>query len=180
MLRTSQTYPSLPDPILLLLREPSVLKELNLKSEQRRKITQLNHSQDGMLLTIRNKPLEQQSEQYARQISQTRQLINETLSADQRYRIQQIQIRIRGYRSLLEPSIAERLTLTDDQQHSLQGLFTTLDDEFEQLRQNASDPKNAPRDSNECRHCSRTHSARRRDSLPNTTAAIRGLGRKTL
>ncbi len=58
-------YASMPDPYLLLLREPAVLDELRLTREQRQAIDELNAALDGPLLASRNQPPEKQGEQVA-------------------------------------------------------------------------------------------------------------------
>ncbi len=129
-------YPAIPDPLLLLLREPAVLDELQLDAAQRQAILQANAALDGPLLSSRNKP-SQQSEQVPQWLAETRQQLKSTLTARQLQRLDQIRIRIRGYRALLDAQVAQQVGLNDRQQQKIEQLFEALGKDLEQLQQRA-------------------------------------------
>ena len=53
-------YGSMPEPYLLLLREPAVLDDLQLNARQRQELEDVNQALDGPLLASRNTPPEKQ------------------------------------------------------------------------------------------------------------------------
>ena len=131
-------YASIPDPILLLLREPAVLNDLQLDAKQRSAIEQANESLDGPLFASRNTPREQQGKQVTQWIGETRRRLKSLLTTRQNDRIEQIRIRIRGYQALLDEPVAERLQLTEKQQKGVKDVFETLDKDVKKLQDRAA------------------------------------------
>ncbi len=131
-------YPSVADPLLLLLREPAVLDDLQLDAQQRITLEQANEALDGPLLSSRNKPLPSQSEQLEQWLAETRRYLPSILTPRQVERIEQIRIRIRGYRALLDQSVAEHLQLTNLQRERVKGIFETLHQELTGLQERAA------------------------------------------
>ncbi len=127
-------YASIPNPYLLLLREPAVHDDLRLRGQQSRDLRAFNEELDGPLLMMRNRPLAEQSETSARLIAQTVDRMADLLDADQRRRIKQIRLRVRGIRSLFRPDIAERLKLSEKQTARLEEIAMETQAEIAELQ----------------------------------------------
>ena len=68
-------YAMIPEPFLFLLREPAVHDDLELTRDQRTRLTEVNHSFDGILLATRNMPPERGQEKVARVMSESREQV---------------------------------------------------------------------------------------------------------
>jgi hypothetical protein len=109
------SYQSIPNPLLLLLREPAVHDDLRLNEEQRRALRAVNDELAAPFLAARNLPPEQHSERIARLIAETQQRTAEFLSRDQQQRLSQIMLRVHGIHSILDASVVRRLELSPAQ-----------------------------------------------------------------
>ncbi len=138
-------YQAMPDPTLLLLREPAVLDELKLSREQRTALDAFNVRLDGPLLASRNRPLEEQSQQTERWIGETREQLRSVLSGEQLERFDQLTIRVRGLRSLLSPAVAQQIQLTSSQTQQIEAAFDDLQQRVAALQKRAAE--GAPADS---------------------------------
>jgi peroxiredoxin len=126
-------YDSIPNPYLLLLREPAVHDDLSLSPEQREHLQQLNDKLDGPLLALRNLAGEKAEPKLAELIRQTRSGVDEVLTRSQRERLGQIMLRVRGIRVVLTPQVAERLRLSDRQRESIEEALAKTGEEIEAL-----------------------------------------------
>ncbi len=64
--------------------------------------------------------------------------IGNILDVQQIERIEQIKIRVRGVRSLLNPPVAQRIQMTDAQANRIKTTFETLDEQFKKLQDRAA------------------------------------------
>jgi hypothetical protein len=124
--------------LLLLLREPAVWEDLKLTSDQHASLVQMNEAIDGPLLASRNQPAQEQQEQVTRWLAETRRQLTSILDASQVRRLEQIRIRIRGYRSLLDDRVATQLALSNPQKGQVQQAFEDLQRDISQLQERAA------------------------------------------
>jgi hypothetical protein len=121
------------------LREPAVLDDLRLSDAQRMSILQANEALDGPLLSLRNKPPQEQQEQLSTWLAETRDALRSTLDSRQLQRLEQIRLRIRGYRSLLDTPVADRLGLSATQHEELQQVLNRLAQDLSELQERLHD-----------------------------------------
>jgi hypothetical protein len=137
-------YDTIANPYLLLLREPAVLDDLELSLEQRRQLRQLNDEIDGPMLALRNQPKAKAKDKWSELFQRTQKAAGEILSADQRQRLDQIMLRVRGVKLVLTPKVAGRLKLSDEQKSKIQQAVDAAAKELADLRQqfqNAGDQR---------------------------------------
>lgn len=125
------------EPYLILLRDPTVHKELDLTPEQERAVQTLNEAQDGPLLATRNQSAEQGLKTAQDLISRSREQIKTILDSDQQKRLNEIELWVQGLRSLLRKDVIEKLGLTDQQQKQIQDAISNYQKEFQSLREKA-------------------------------------------
>lgn len=118
-------YAMIPEPLLFLLREPAVQKDLQLSESQLRQLNELNHSLDGQLLASRNRPPQEAQKMSNDALQKTRDALKTVLSDSQRQRLQQIQYRLRGISFVLIPEAAAALELTEAQRSEFQEFVKT-------------------------------------------------------
>lgn len=131
-------YESIPNPYLLLLREPAVIEQLALSASQRAKLQQLNDQIDEPLLQLRNQNTPAAAKQLAELNRKTQEQLATLLDDQQQARFAQIRLRVTGIRSILQPSVAEHLKLTDTQQTNIAQHLQATQDELTSLREQAS------------------------------------------
>ena len=113
-------YGGMTEPLLFLLREPAVVKDLALTATQRAKLTELNDAYDGMLLASRNmKPQEGQAK-INEALTGTRSKIPDILTPAQLRRIQEIKYRLQGISCVLLPQAVKQLQLTESQTQKIE------------------------------------------------------------
>ena len=95
----------MPNPYLLLLREPAVHDDLALSDRQRQTLFSVNDKLDGPLLALRNRPPETQADVLSRLIATTETHMAETLDTQQRERLVQIMMQVRGIQAVLQPEV---------------------------------------------------------------------------
>ncbi len=113
-------YESVPDPTLYLLREPAIHRELQLTEQQRQKLVDLNSSFDGILLSSRNKPAEENQAKITKIFERTREHVKGSFSNAQQVRLRQVMYRLRGISFVLLPSPSAYLELTDSQKEKIE------------------------------------------------------------
>jgi hypothetical protein len=127
-------YESMPNPYLLLLREPAVQDELGLSRQQRTALQELNTEIDGPLLALRNWPPERATAKLTELIDKTRRQVENLFNQEQRERMEEIVLRVRGIRLVLVPGVADRLRLSDQQKRAIQETLDVTSGRLEELR----------------------------------------------
>lgn len=127
-------YDAMSNPMLLLLREPAVLDDLRLNGSQRTKLQAFNDTLDGDLLAHRNWPPEKARVKFGELVDRTHAGLESIFTADQRERLQQIMLRVRGTKLVLVPSVVEKLQLTDAQQTKLESAVKEAADGIAELQ----------------------------------------------
>jgi hypothetical protein len=135
-------YGAIPNPYLLLLREPAVLDELRLTAAQRVELRQINDEVDGPFLASRNWPPEKAHEKLSELIEQTRVKLQRVLQDSQQERLGQIILRLRGAASVALPPVAKQLQLSPSQLRAIEATLEKTREEIniltKQLREGAS------------------------------------------
>lgn len=133
------SYRSMPDPYLLLLREPAVHEDLLLSDDERLQLGRLNDEIDGPLLSLRNWPSEKATQKMAELAERTRARTQQILHERQLQRLDQIMLRVRGIKLVLTPSVAERLKLTPKQTSQIEEIVKRTPKEIAELQKQLQD-----------------------------------------
>ena len=136
-------YDMMPNPLLLLLREPAVQDDLGLASEQKRRLIELNQSFDGDLLSTRNMPVEKRQEIVGRVMTQTQDQVAKLFSRKQQDRLRQIAYRLRGVSFVLAPEAADQLRLTSRQKTEIESIVEETREKVSELRSGTFQGKEA-------------------------------------
>lgn len=132
-------YDSIPNPYLLLLREPAVHQDLKLKGKQQQELLALNREQDGTLLALRNWPAAKSDARFSELVAETRRRLDTILDRNQIERISQIMLRLKGTECVLLPTVSERLKLTAEQKQTIQRVADEARTRLEKLRNQGSE-----------------------------------------
>jgi len=127
-------YDQMAEPLLFLLREPAVQRELSLTPDQQRDLVVFNEQWDGRLLMSRNWEPEKSQELFTQVLSASQEKLQQLLQETQRERLSQIKYRVRGIGCLLFPNVAERLELTDEQRGGIARILADTAQALEKLR----------------------------------------------
>ena len=132
-------YDRFSNPYLLLLREAAVLDDLKLSGDQRAVLLKLNAEVDGPLLSMRNKPAAESAKTFKELLSKTQSQMDDLLTQEQRTRITQIKLRVRGIKAVLNEEVVERLQLTDKQQETIKEIIAATSKEIAELTKQQAD-----------------------------------------
>jgi peroxiredoxin len=125
------------EPYLLLIRDPVVQKELTLSASQQQSLDELNAELDGALWTTRNQNAEKSSEIVQKLIQTSRSRLDTLLTPEQMQRIEEIENRVLGLRSLLRPEVIAVLRLTESQREKIRQVNEAYQTEYQDLQKQA-------------------------------------------
>lgn len=108
-----------PDPIILLLRDEAVRKELKCTAQQRHSIDDLLKKHNRMLLAIRDVTPSGADETARPALLELRQQFGKILDEPQRKRLGGLILQAQGYDALLRHDVSIKLKLTEKQQQDL-------------------------------------------------------------
>jgi len=128
-------YATIPDPLLLLLREPAVHQELRLTDAQRSQLLTWNAQCDPTLLAARGWDQERSAAEVQKILVASRQRLEASLTADQRTRLDQLASRVRGISCVLAPTAVQRLQLSDAQREACAAAVAEADAGLAELRE---------------------------------------------
>jgi hypothetical protein len=118
---------------LLLLRQKSVQEELKLAPEVVQKVMEFTDKEAdeyGKALKL----TEQEREKRAEDLEKAnKKFLEDTLSAEQRKRLDQITLQVTGLHQLNRPEVARTLKLTEEQQKKFADMKKAADKEFEEI-----------------------------------------------
>lgn len=120
--KVNRQPPEIPNPYLLLIRDPDVHRELKLTRKEVAEIRDVTDEIDGPLLSTRNKSSAAANEILNELIEQTENRIYRVLPANKRARLEQIILQARGSEVILLPENSQKLQLTDAQYTQIQGI----------------------------------------------------------
>jgi hypothetical protein len=137
--QSESQYNSIPNPYLVLIRDPIVHEQLRVTEAQKQAIARLTDELDGPFLAIRGQSLEVGGENLRRLIADAESKMNEILSASQRKRLGEILLRAQGVRGLLRPDVADKMKLSNDQRVQIEAIIHNNEETFQTLRKQAQD-----------------------------------------
>ena len=109
---------------LLLLRQKSVQKELELTPETIKKIADFTQAQSEAAHKTADLGEAARKEVFARLLTQNDRFLAETLNAKQSKRLEQIEMQFTALTHLTKPEMAKELKLTDDQVRKFKDMQT--------------------------------------------------------
>jgi Spy/CpxP family protein refolding chaperone len=107
---------------LLLLRQKSVQKELEVTPEEAKKIAEFTSAQSDAAHKARELGDGERKEAFVKLLKQNDEFLDKNLSAKQNKRLQQIMMQFTALHQLLKPEVAKELNLTDEQVTKLKDL----------------------------------------------------------
>lgn len=139
--------------MLSLIRVPQFHKDLQLSEEQSGKLTAIFNAHEKAKRELfsglgkaprreRKQRIADASEKYMEMRVRAFQEIADALTVDQRKRMSQIELQLRGIRALSDPTIARQLGLSLDQQRKARAAIATQDYQIAQLRKKQSNDPN--------------------------------------
>lgn len=114
---------SLPDPYLMLIRDPLVQGDLRLSGEQQRAVAAFTDQQDAKLWTMRSQPADKAATTFQELTTAARARMDQLLSQQQRLRLEQIRFRVAGVKALQRDEVARRLELSDEQRAEIRRIL---------------------------------------------------------
>jgi hypothetical protein len=128
-------YDVMEEPLLFLLREPAVHRDLGLSDMQEKRLVQVNESLDSILLGSRNKKNAKAVQQDTREVMEkSRAAVSKILSKQQQDRLRQIAYRLKGIPFVLLPDAAEKLGLTAGQKTTIQETVTETQEKVSKVQ----------------------------------------------
>jgi len=128
---------SLPEPYLILIRDPVVHHELDLADEQLDALQSLAAELDPELWAIRNRPPREATEQLRKLTKKAEERVYSILDFVQRKRLEQIRFRVAGLEALLREEVAAKLELSADQENQIERVIQQAKKAADELRQKA-------------------------------------------
>lgn len=117
-------YEVMDDPLLFLLREPAVHKDLGLSASQKERLVSINESLDGLFLSSRNNKNKAEVEQNTKKVmGKSREAVSTILSQQQQDRLRQISYRLKGMPFILLPDAVAKLQLTSTQKTTIEKII---------------------------------------------------------
>jgi hypothetical protein len=130
-----------PDPYLVILRDPAVQRDLQITAAQKHSIAQVTDALDEGLWVLRDYPPEQSADKLAALIAKAETPVKGILDASQQKRLEQIRLRVQGIAALRRPDIADALKLTADQRTQIQKLAEETQTAVRDLQKQAGSGK---------------------------------------
>lgn len=121
-------------PYLFLVRDPVVHNDLNLSTEQLRKVQAINDRIDESIWTTNNKRPEDRVAILRKAMTDTRREFSAVLSNEQVQRISQIELWVLGMKSLLRNDVATKMELNENQRSEVPQIIRTAQQKISELR----------------------------------------------
>lgn len=135
--QTVIAYSAMRNPYLLVLRERAVYDELQLSGTQRQSLQEMNDRVDATLFALRNWPLERRQKKIDELTAESERHVATLFDAQQRRRIGQIVLQVRGIQSLLDKRVAEQLRTSSEQAKRIEELIQQANEKLKQLHKKA-------------------------------------------
>lgn len=148
-------YSSIPEPLLFLVREPAVHRDLALTHAQQARLVAINERYDGELLSSRNVPPEEAQPRIANVLSGTREALDGLLDNRQRTRLGQLRYRVRGISLVLVPDAAAELGLTAEQRQRIEEILRATAAQVESLQQDVQSGKTSSQEATQLANTAR-------------------------
>jgi len=135
-------YATVSDAFLFLLREPAVLDDLRLSSQQRQTLAELNDRLDGPLLALRTWPADKANQKLSEIVAESLRETDGIFSRSQQQRLSQIKLRVCGVRCLQLDSVTEKLHLSQNQRRDIDKILADTRQAIDKLSEQAQDGGN--------------------------------------
>lgn len=126
---------------VMLLLQPSVCKELKLSEDESDKIHKFASAQWEKAQKVSKLDEKTRDREFVEMTKDNERFIKETLTADQRERLDEILLQVAGLLWVTRSDIASQLGLSDDQKKRAKQLQKEARDEMEELIHSTSDAK---------------------------------------
>ncbi|MCA9161987.1 MAG: redoxin domain-containing protein [Planctomycetales bacterium] len=113
----------LDNPLVFLLRDEVVLKDLKATTEQRASLAKLSDKIDALILPTRNQSAEKSQTAWETSTRGAERYAAAILTDSQRQRLEQIKYWIQGSRALVRDEVAERLKLEEKQRQEIREIL---------------------------------------------------------
>ncbi len=130
-----------PDPYLVIIRDPAVHRDLQLSPTQIQAIAQITDALDEGLWVLRDVPPELSSDRLAALIAKAEPPVKGILDASQQKRLAEIRLRMQGIAGFRRPDVAAALKLTADQRMQIQTIADETQAALRELQKQANSGK---------------------------------------
>ena len=107
---------------VMLLRQASVREDLKLSHDEADKIDKYTTQQWKKAQDVVKLPKAEQDKKFGEMTKENHRFIDQTVTKEQRKRLQEIELQTAGLMCLGRPEIAKKLNLTDEQKKRAQGM----------------------------------------------------------
>lgn len=118
---------------LLLLRQKSVQKELQLTPEVVKKIFDFTNKQHETFREVLKLSKEEREPKVGQMEKENKQFLADTLTKEQHKRLDQIALQVTGLTQLLRPDVAKALSLTKEQRQKVKEIQAAAHKELEEI-----------------------------------------------
>jgi peroxiredoxin len=112
-----------PDRSVLLVRDPLLQKELNLKPGQSKAVAELMDATDAQLWPVNPLPAAEGADKARQILTAAETRLQPILTADQQTRFRQISLQYQGLPAVLRPDLASEFNLTDQQRSQIRANY---------------------------------------------------------
>ena len=106
----------------MLLRQASVRDEIKLSHDEADKIHKYTSKQWKIAQEVSKLPPAERDKKFAAMTQENHRFIDQTITKEQRKRLQEIELQTAGLLLITRPEIAKKLNLTDEQKKRIQGM----------------------------------------------------------
>lgn len=124
---------------VMLLLQPSVVKELNLSQDKRQKIKSFADGQWTKAQALANLDEKERDKRFDEMTKENERFVSEVLSKDQKKRLDQIVLQTAGLLCVTRPHVAKELKLSEEQKKRAAQMQQEARDEVEELIHVTSD-----------------------------------------
>jgi hypothetical protein len=124
---------------IVLMRHKAVRDDLKLTDQQAAKVREFASKQWKRAQEVGGLPTDKQASTWKEMARQDEQFLRDTLSADQRMRLEQIGIQVAGLLWVTRPDVARKLNLTDEQKKKAREVRRTAHKEMQEAVYGGSD-----------------------------------------
>ncbi|MCA9199878.1 MAG: hypothetical protein KDA87_20200, partial [Planctomycetales bacterium] len=130
---------TMPEPLVMLVRDELVLNELNVTASQRQQLARLAAACDPYIWKTRNQTPEKSADIMSSLTDRAEQKLATILKPEQQQRLDQIRLWIRGVKALSDDDIVQQLQMTEQQAADIKQLLTDTAEELQAAQQQAQE-----------------------------------------
>lgn len=130
---------TMPEPLVMLVRDELVLSELNVTASQRQQLARLAAACDPYIWKTRNQTPEKSADIMSSLTGRVEQKLATILKPEQQQRLDQIRLWIRGVKALSDDDIVQQLQMTEQQAADIKQLLTDTAEKLQAAQQQAQE-----------------------------------------